>query len=197
MADVRRLAGLVLAGGASRRMGRDKALLQRDDQSQLNYAFTLLSQVCDETFVSTSANQAGDEERARYPRIVDRYDDIGPIAGILTALETTDDCDWLVIACDLPNIDRTTLDYLVRHASKEKPFTAFQSSHDGLPEPLCAIYRAGSELILQQFIAEGMVCPRKVLIRSDTELLQQPAPTALDNVNTPDDLAASVLEISS
>jgi hypothetical protein len=39
-----------------------------------------------------------------------------------------------------------------------------------------------------------MVCPRKMLINSDTKLLDQPNPVALDNINTPDDLAASVLE---
>jgi hypothetical protein len=40
------------------------------------------------------------------------------------------------------------------------------------------------------------VCPRKILILSDTLLLEQPNPVALDNINTPDDLAGSVLEAS-
>jgi hypothetical protein len=41
-----------------------------------------------------------------------------------------------------------------------------------------------------------MNCPRKILIRSDTHLLEQPHPEALDNVNTPDDLQNSVLQAS-
>ena len=46
----------------------------------------------------------------------------------------------------------------------------------------------------ETLIDEGVRCPRKVLIRSDTHLIPQQDPRWLDNVNTPDDLAGSVLE---
>ena len=42
---------------------------------------------------------------------------------------------------------------------------------------------------MDELVAQGINCPRKMLIRSDTELLEQPHPQALDNVNTPEDLA--------
>ena len=185
--------GLILAGGESRRMGRDKALLMRDGQSQLAHMAQLLGRVTERVFVSTRSAQANDTERGRFEQIVDRYDNIGPMAGILSALEEHRGVDWLVVACDLPNIDATTLGYLLEHRS-ELPFTAFKSSHDDLPEPLCAVYAAGSDRILKSFIDDGMVCPRKVLIRSECSLLEQPNPHSLDNVNTPDDLERSVLE---
>jgi len=105
--------------------------------------------------------------------------------------------DWLVVACDLPNIDERTLAFLIEKSEPEQPFTAFKSSYDGLPEPLCALYRSGSEGIIRQFVEDGIVCPRKILIRSDTTLLEQPNPVALDNINTPGDLAGSVLEAAS
>ena len=189
--------GLVLAGGESRRMGRDKALLMRDGQSQLAYLAALLARVAERVFVSARSTQQQDAERSRYELIVDRYADIGPMAGILSALEAHPDRDWLVLACDLPNLDESTLRFLLEHRSAEKPFTAFRSSHDGLPEPLCAVYRPGSAKILHKFIAEGVVCPRKVMIRSDSHLLEQPNPAALDNINTPDDLARSMLGAAS
>ena len=109
-------------------------------------------------------------------------------------MEEYPDVDWLVVACDLPNIDTATLEYLLGNRSMEKPFTAFRSSHDDLPEPLCAVYRTGGAAIIRNFIADGVNCPRKILVRSDTLLLKQPNPVALDNINTPDDLADSVLE---
>jgi molybdopterin-guanine dinucleotide biosynthesis protein A len=189
--------GLVLAGGESRRMGQDKALLMRDGQSQLAHIATILEQVADRVFVSARRSQQDDAERGRFDRIIDRYDDMGPIAGILSALEEHPGVDWLVVACDLPNIDAATLRFLLDNRSARQPFTAFRSSHDNLPEPLCALYAAGSETIIRQFIDDGMVCPRKVLIRSDTSLLEQPNPQSLDNINTPDDLDRSVLEASS
>ncbi len=189
--------GLVLAGGQSRRMGRDKALLVRDGRSQLDFVATLLEAVTNRVFVSTRQDQKNDAERSRFARIFDRYDDIGPVAGILSAMDTHPEVSWLVVACDLPNIDQPTLEYLLEHRSSEQPFTAFRSSYDDLPEPLCALYRAGSDAIVRQFVDDGIVCPRKILIRSDTCLLEQPNPAALDNINTPDDLAASVLEAAS
>ena len=189
--------GLVLAGGESRRMGRDKALLARDGKSQLAHIVGLLDELVDEVFVSTRSDQRDDAERSRYRRIVDRFDGIGPVAGILSALQEYPHAIWLVVACDLPNIDAGTLEFLLENAAPEKPFTAFKSSYDGLPEPLCALYRPAAASVVAQFVDDGIVCPRKILIRSDTELLEQPNPRSLDNINTPEDLADSVLEAAS
>ena len=190
------LYGLVLAGGKSRRMGQDKALLLREGQSQLSYVAALLEGATERVFVSARRDQQDDPERRRFATIVDRYEDIGPIAGILSAMDEYPDADWLVVACDLPNIDAETLGYLVEHRGP-KPFTAYRSSHDDLPEPLCAVYAAGSDAQLRRFADDGIYCPRKMLINSDTLLLSQPNPASLDNINTPDDLAASVLEAAS
>jgi len=189
--------GLILAGGESRRMGRDKALLLRDGKSQLEYVAALLTATVDQVFVSVRKEQHGEPERSRFNTIADRYDGIGPVAGILSAMDEYPDADWLVVACDLPNIDAATLGYLLEKRSDEQPFTAFRSSHNQLPEPLCAVYCADSHTIVREFVADGLVCPRKMLIRSDTCLLEQPDPHALDNINTPDDLAGSVLEATS
>ena len=178
-------------------MGHDKALLLRDGRSQLKHMVTLLEQVTERTFVSARAEQRHDSERQQFELIIDHYDDMGPVAGILSAMDAYPDADWLVVACDLPNIDQTTLTYLLDKRSSSKPFSAFKSAFDGLPEPLCALYTSGSHEIIRQYVKEGLTCPRKMLIRSDTALLEQPNPAALDNINTPDDLAASVLEAAS
>ena len=189
--------GLVLAGGESRRMGRDKALLVRDGHSQLAHITALLEGITERVYVSLRQDQQDDPERSRFENIVDRYEGIGPIAGILSAMDAHPNADWLVVACDLPNIDQPTLSFLIENAKQEQPFTAFKSNYDGLPEPLCALYRCGSDAIIRRFVEDGIVCPRKILIRSDTLLLEQPNPVALDNINTPDDLAGSVLEAAS
>jgi molybdopterin-guanine dinucleotide biosynthesis protein A len=195
---LRPVYGLVLAGGESRRMGHDKALLDRHGQSQLAFVVELLGQSVQQVFVSTRAGQADDTERSQFKQIVDRYENIGPIAGILSALEEHPDVDWLVTACDLPNITKATIEHLLesRNVDGEQPFTAYTSTYDGLPEPLCAVYHVGCKGIVQQFVDDGIVCPRKMLIRSDTRLLQQIEPGSLDNINTPDDLESSVLQAS-
>lgn len=183
-----RVFGLVLAGGESRRMGRDKALLEHDGSTQLERSVRLLERHVERVFVSARREQAGEPERGRFKQIIDRHSGIGPVAGILAALEEHRDVSWLVLACDLPNVNDSTIEYLLRNRSRDKPVTAFRSSYDGLPEPLCSVYRAESRDIVTRFVEDGVVCPRKILIRSDTHLLQQPDPSALDNVNTPEDL---------
>ena len=189
--------GLVLAGGKSRRMGEDKALLVRDGTSQLEHIAVLLQALTDKVFVSTRAEQQDERVRRRFEQIVDQFDDIGPIAGILSAMQEYPHVDWLVVACDLPNVDDETIRFLLANRSVEQPFTAYRSSHDDLPEPLCAVYRAGADEIIRKFVDEGLVCPRKILMRSDTCLLSQLNPASLDNVNTPGDLEHSVLEAAS
>lgn len=187
--DVR---GLVLAGGRSRRMGSDKAALVIDGATQLDRAVALLARHLDDVRVSTRADQADDVARRRYPQIHDRYEGLGPVAGILSALEAVPDATWLVLACDLPNIDDETIVTLLAAADRDEPVTAYRSAaggrHEGLPEPLCALWRPAAATMIQRFVAEDVTCPRKMLIRSGVELLEQPRPGALINVNTPEDL---------
>ena len=186
--------GLILAGGKSRRMGHDKALLDRNGQSQLAYVVDLVGACVDKVYVSTRPDQRDEGERARYDQVVDQFENIGPVAGILSALYAYPEVDWLVVACDLPNLDRPTIEYLLAQRESPQPFTAYRSSHDSLPEPLCAVYHSGCTETVQRFVDDGINCPRKILIRSATLLIDQPDPRALDNVNTPDDLQSSVLQ---
>lgn len=186
------LYGLVLAGGQSRRMGTDKALLLNDGESQLARAMRLLTGFVAQAFVSTSDALKDEPERAGYPQIIDRYADLGPVAGILTAMDEYPEVDWLVVACDLPNLSAAILEPLLEEDA-EAPFIAYKSVHNGLPEPLCAIYRRASRPLLDAYVAQGIRCPRKMMINSDSHLLEQHDVHALDNINTPDDLEKSVL----
>ena len=172
-------------------MGTDKALLETDGETQLSRTVALLERHLERVFVSARPDQAAEPERARFEQIVDRYDDLGPVAGILSAMHLHPEVAWLVVACDLPNIDDRTLGHLLEQRSPDRPFTAYRSSRDDLPEPLCAIYEPGAAEVVAGFVDAGIKCPRKMLIRSDTHLLAQPNPVALHNVNTPEDLAAA------
>ena len=178
-------------------MGSDKALLVREGQSQLSRAVALLTRHLPEVYVSARQDQAGEVERNKFEQIIDRYDDMGPIAGILSAMDSDSTVSWLVLACDLPNVDDDTITALIAAHTGEHPFTAYRSSHDGLPEPLCAIFSPASRGLIDEFIADGIVCPRKMLIRSDTLLLDQSNPMSLDNMNTPEDLEGTGVEFAS
>jgi molybdopterin-guanine dinucleotide biosynthesis protein A len=189
------LYGLVLAGGASRRMGRDKAALAYRGQTQLARTFELVARHCERTFVSVRSEQTEDSSRAGYPQIVDQVDDAGPIAGIAAAQAAHPDVGWLVVACDLPFLDDAAIDFLVARRG-DHPVTAYRSTHDGLPEPLCAIYEPATRAGILDAIAGGRHCPRKFVIASGVPLLEQPDPSALDNVNTPEEFTSAAARLS-
>jgi molybdenum cofactor guanylyltransferase len=179
------LYGLVLAGGRSTRMQRDKAALEYAGRSQLERAVELITPLVERVFVSVRADQTSEPLRARFAQIVDSGEVEGPIAGIIAAQSRHPDAAWLVLACDLPLLDQETLEHLLRSRRPERQATAYRSSRDGLPEPLCAIYEPSSREAIRAHITSGRDCPRKFLINADTALLAQPEPGALDNVNTP------------
>jgi molybdopterin-guanine dinucleotide biosynthesis protein A len=181
------LKGLVLSGGRSTRMQRDKAVLEYAGETQLDRAVRLLGAQVGEVFVSVRRDQVNEPVRARHRQVVDGDAVQGPIAGIFAAQAQDPAAAWLVVACDLPQLDAATLTALIAARDPKRMATAYRSSHDGLPEPLCAIYEPASAAALQAFVGTGRNCPRKFLINADTLLLDQTNPQALDNVNTPEE----------
>ena len=168
------LFGLVLAGGASTRMQRDKAALQYHGRTQLEWAYDLIAPLCVTTFVSVRPDQREEPTRAKYPQIVDRHPGLGPLAGISAAVGEHPKAAWLVIACDLPFLNEATLTRLIDERDANRMATAYRSAYDGLPEPLCAIWEPRSREVIQAHIAAGKQCPRKLLINSNTHLLDLP-----------------------
>ncbi len=179
--------GLVLAGGASRRMKHDKALLDYHGKPQLVWTYELLSGVCEQVFVSVRKDQSEEPVRSGLPQIVDGETGLGPAGGILSAQKAYPNAAWLVVACDLPYLDEAILQSLLDRRDASQQATAFISTRDGLPEPLCAIWEPNSNVTLEEFVRSGVNCPRKILINSATKLLEQDSAKALDNINTPDE----------
>ena len=188
--------GLVLAGGRSTRMQRDKATLSYHGRTQLEWAMSLIEPHVERAFVSVRPEHNGDPIRARFAQIVDTREDLGPIAGIMAAQARYPDAAWLVLACDLPFLDSATLEHLLRARRPGSPATAFRSSHDGLPEPLCAIYEPSSREAIGAHVAGGKQCPRKFLINANAHLIDEPNPRALDNINTPEEYGSAMASLS-
>ena len=179
--------GLILAGGSSRRMNLDKAALKYQGRTQLDRAFELASRHVANVFVSVRADQTLDPTRAQRPMIVDSVAGEGPIAGIRSALAAHSKVAWLVLACDLPYLSDAAIDFLLRRRDATALATAYTSAHDGLPEPLCAIWEPAAAEALADYQAGGGHCPRKFLIRHGARLLEPQDSRALDNVNTPEE----------
>ena len=188
--------GLLLAGGSSRRMGKDKSSIRYSGSTQPELAAELLRPRCTEIFLSLRKGQNNTTGLENLNVVHDRWESAGPLVGILSAMTEHPEASWLVIACDLPFLDKITLDNLLTQRDPTKMATAYRSSHDGKPEPLCTIYEAHARLVLEDFFTNDIRCPRKILIETEPLLLNPVSPRALDNVNTPEDYEEAVQALS-
>ncbi|HXP89941.1 MAG TPA: cyclic pyranopterin monophosphate synthase MoaC [Fibrobacteria bacterium] len=187
------LKGLVLAGGASRRMGQDKANLSYGERPAAARAFDLLSGFCSEVRVARAPDQEPPVGIPSDALLRDRFLGLGPLGGILTALTTDRDSAWLVIACDLPLLSRGTLEGLLRHRDPSVIATAYLDPSGIHPEPLCAIWEPSALPVCLSSLAEDRTCPRRILASARTRLLSAPG-NELANANTPAE-RAQLLEV--
>lgn len=194
MKSIPSLYGLVLTGGKSFRMGEDKSLLRYHGKTQTEYSFELLQNCCEEVFISNRKDQAELPGHKGLPQIHDlkKYSDIGPLAGILSAMEKYPKTAWLVLACDLPYVTAKTIEHLIQNRDSKQLATAYKSTQNQLPEPLCAVYESKFYQTILKFLKQGIDCPRKIMINSDVKLLEQSDPTALDNINNLEELKVAM-----
>jgi len=189
------LKGLVLAGGRSERMQTDKASLRYHGIDQREHTAALLAPYCSEVYVSCRPDQVEGLPMGLRP-LPDTFLNLGPLGGLLSALQHDPNAAWLVLACDLPFLTAATLDFLVQQRQPDRMATALRSPWNDFPEPLVTIWEPRSYGQLLRFLSLGYSCPRKALINSDIALLKPPVPAELRNVNTPEERAAAEQELS-
>lgn len=183
------LKALILAGGRSTRMGKDKATLQHHDEAQFLHLKKMLDDLKIENFVSCRPEQSVFYESNGCRTIQDVIQDLGPLGGIISAFMKYPDNAWLVVASDIPLLDKEILNELMSQRNTTKIATCFKSSFDGFPEPLITIWEPKSYMRIMEFLAQGYDCPRKVLINTNVQIIEPTQPQKLTNVNTPDELS--------
>lgn len=178
------LFGLILIGGQSTRMGKDKAILDYHGKPQAQYLFELLQEFVPNTFISVKEGQDCDfTDQVIY----DSFDSKGPINGILSAMKACPDKAFLVLACDLPMVSGHSIEFLIANRDASKIATAYVG-HQELPEPLMAIWEPGAlDALIQHHVQEGKNCPRKFLINSDIKLIQPIDERITFNANSPEE----------
>lgn len=178
--------GLILTGGESKRMKKDKGTLVYHGKTQREHLLAMVQPYCSQSYLSCNAEQ-GSRLKDDFPIIEDTFVNLGPMGGILSALRSDPNSAWLTIACDLPLLSDRTLRYLIAHRNPHKVATAFLDPNGEFPEPLITIWEPRSYSILLNYLSQGVSCPRKVLINSEVEILDAPDGKELHNVNYPED----------
>jgi molybdopterin-guanine dinucleotide biosynthesis protein A len=180
----------ILAGGASSRMGRDKALVEIGGALLLVRTARLLEPL------AATVTVIGPPERYASLGLRVAPDDstgLGPLAGMATALRISRS-EWnLIVGCDLPYLRSEWLEWLIRRALVSSADALVPKTVRGL-EPLCAIYRARCAPTLAAAIAAGVRKVTDALSELEIEELTpnhwqavHPGNAILRNMNTPAD----------
>jgi molybdenum cofactor guanylyltransferase len=183
------LAGIVLAGGQSRRMGLDKALLVMDGVSLVERAARVVSEVVSPVFVV-----AGCADRYSISGMTVIGDDRpgeGPLGGIVSGLRRAGPGFHVVVACDMPLLSIAVLKLLLARSNGHDAAVPFIGCR---PEPLCAVYGASCLEPFSRALDSGIRAVHKALESVTVARVEQMDLAAVDprlesfaNLNEPGD----------
>lgn len=181
------LKALILLGGKSSRMGEEKGLIQYHEKTQAEHLVVLLEELGMEVFLSVREEQKENYSFLNRPFITDQLQGAGPLGGIASAMRSFPRTAFLVVACDLPNLQKEQLEFLMKNRNQKAFATCYESPLDGGPEPLCSIYEPKSFSALMKVWVNGKSCPRKMLFNRSVEILPIQDSKFLVNANTPEE----------
>ena len=126
---------IILAGGQSKRMGANKALIPYLGKLLVQYSIDLALSFNNKILISANNH---DFDYLGFPVINDIYKDSAPLSGVHAGLKSSSS-DWnLVLSCDMPNVTKKLIDKLLSVLNDDLRMVV--PRHDGFPEPLCGFY---------------------------------------------------------
>lgn len=182
------LRGVILAGGLSRRMGRDKATLEVEGRTLLERAVALLRAL--DLPVTVSARREQTLAGSGFERVDDPEPSIGPAGGLLAVMEAHPGSAFLVLAVDLPRLGPDVLRGLLGQRDPDALVTAFRHPGDERLDPLCALYEPAAGPFIRARVKAGEHSLRRILETSGrVRLIPLTRSDALVDLDTPENLA--------
>lgn len=190
-------SGIILAGGSSSRMRKNKALLSlpgNQDVTFLGYLVSLLGEFCSETLIV-----ARDQDHARdyvFPGVrvtIDETPGIGPLMGLYSGLCAIHTTHALVVAVDLPCVQPALLSFLLSQPLSAD--TLLVPLVQNIPQVLLALYPRSILPIVKQQLLQGRRDVRSLLQVAHVQFVEEAQLRQIDtqlrsfmNINTPDEL---------
>lgn len=184
---MKKLYGLVVCGGKSSRMGTDKGMLEYFGEPQRYHLYKLLEPICDKVFISCNKHQAVDIPN-EYKKITDHedYENIGPMASLLSAFKLYPDADFILLACDYPFINRTDMQQLADSRSNDQKAAVFFNPETGYSEPLLGIYQATCYKALMEEFNSNNYSLRFFLEKVNACKIAPRLPETIISIDTPE-----------
>jgi len=179
----------LLIGGRSSRMGQPKHLIKGvTGQTWVEHTVELLEPYVDEIVLSGKGDVP--QSLSHVMRIADLPEVAGPLTGILAAMRCQPDCCWLLLACDMPNITKDALEWLLASRRPDSHGTVPRLSADGFVEPLLALYEPQARDYFEELASSGIFRISRVAKRSaiSTPVVPDHLAESWRNINTPEQL---------
>lgn len=182
------LYGLVLAGGLSSRMGRDKAWIEYHGSPHALWLAGLINPLCAETLISYNSPYPENFD-IPFERLPDAmiFRDIGPMGGVLSAFLRNPDAAWLIVGCDYPNVNKEMLQTLIDARRPEISAVAFRNPESQLVEPLIAVYEPSCLSGLMNAFHAGEFSLRHFLGSIPVSLSEHADPSQLKSIDLAED----------
>ncbi|MFY0598496.1 MAG: molybdenum cofactor guanylyltransferase [Cyclobacteriaceae bacterium] len=180
------LKALILIGGKSTRMGRDKFLLEPNGKPQYIHLHEMLMALELETFISCNDGQNA-LIPSSYKKVLDLKDSIGPIGGLYSAIKEDPESSWLVIACDLIKINKVSLKQLIDSYSGDCDIVTFQKEDSSYFETTATIYKPSCFKLINEHVDTGNYSLQRILKKSKVKTLAG-SDEVLKNANSSEDL---------
>ena len=191
MKSFKALTGIVLAGGKSSRMGRDKGLLPLQGKAMVAHVLSRLLPCVDELLLV--ANEPAYQQFG-CKVLPDLVKEAGPVGGIFTGLKNTGTPWAFVLSCDMPFISTAAIQYLLEHAGTADICVG---SLKGRMQPLFGLYSTACLHLFEEHLQEGHY-KLQALVRQakyqeiPLDSLTQAQPHLLQNINTPEEFSQAI-----
>jgi len=160
-----KVTGIVLTGGLSSRMGKEKGFCLLNDKPLVEYAIDLLQKECSSVMIGSNNDLY---RKFGFRVIEDEIKGIGPIGGIYSCLKSSQTDDNFILSCDMPMVRGELIRHLLSYRAQ---YEAIVPIHLGHPEPLCAFYRKDIVPMLERQIMNGNYKLQDVLKALNTKYL--------------------------
>lgn len=176
------LRGLVLTGGASSRMGRDKATIAYRSAPQWRVVADMLSACGAAPYWSCTAQQAHEWALGDHA-ILDIISGHGPASGLHAAFSRKEPVAWLVVGCDYPWIEARDLQRLVDARDDDVDAISYLNPETQEIEPMIALWEPAAQQRFLQAFDRGEHSARRILRACALRLLEPRTRHALENRN--------------
>jgi molybdopterin-guanine dinucleotide biosynthesis protein A len=187
MEQTKQYTGIILCGGKSRRMGKNKALLELRGKYIISQVIDILLPLCNEIIISTNSKEL---DFLGYRTVSDEKSNIGPIAGIYSALKASKTNKNIIVSCDTPFINSGLLKKMQKIS---QDFEIVLPIFHGYLQPITGIFDKSILPLIEKELSQRNYIPPRIFEKCNLNKLKIDNASSFYNkhlffnVNSPED----------